>query len=57
MNLNRLVSECFEEDRPLSLEFMRQRKKEIIENEAAGLLEFMETSFNLSHVSGHDFVK
>jgi len=57
MNLNRLVLECFEEDRPLSLEYMRQKKKEIIENEAVGLLEFMETSYNLSHVSGHDFVK
>jgi SpoVK/Ycf46/Vps4 family AAA+-type ATPase len=36
---------------------MRQKKKEIIENEAMGLLEFMETSYNLSHVSGHDFVR
>ena len=57
MNLNRLAAESYEENKPLSLEFMRQKKKEIIENEAAGLLEFMETSFNLSHVSGHDFVK
>jgi SpoVK/Ycf46/Vps4 family AAA+-type ATPase len=57
MNLNRLVSESFEENRPLSLEHMRQKKKEIIENEAAGLLEFLETDYNLSHVSGHDFVK
>jgi AAA+ superfamily predicted ATPase len=57
MNLNRLILECFEENRPLSLEFMRLKKKEIIENEAAGLLEFMETGYNLSHVSGHDFIK
>jgi SpoVK/Ycf46/Vps4 family AAA+-type ATPase len=57
MNLNRLTAESFEDNKPLSLEFMRQKKKEIIENEAAGLLEFMETSYNLSHVSGHDFVK
>jgi len=57
MNLNRLTAESYEDNKPLSLEFMRQKKKEIIENEAAGLLEFMETSFNLSHVSGHDFVK
>jgi len=57
MNLNRLAAESYEKDEPLSLEFMRQKKKEIIENEAAGLLEFMETSYNLSHVSGHDFVK
>jgi AAA+ superfamily predicted ATPase len=57
MNLNRLTAESYEENKPLSLDFMRYKKKEIIENEAAGLLEFMETSFNLSHVSGHDFVK
>jgi AAA+ superfamily predicted ATPase len=57
MNLNRLTAESYEADKPLSLDFMRQKKKEIIESEAAGLLEFMETSFNLSHVSGHDFVK
>jgi len=57
MNLNRLVLECFEEDRPLSLDYMRLKKKEIIENEAVGLLEFMETTYDLSHVSGHDFVK
>jgi len=56
-NLNNLVAESYESDTPLSLEFMRQKKKEIIENEAVGLLEFMETSYNLSHVSGHDFVK
>jgi len=56
-NLNNLTAESYESNTPLSLEFMRQKKKEIIENEAVGLLEFMETSFNLSHVSGHDFVK
>jgi ATP-dependent 26S proteasome regulatory subunit len=57
MNLNRLALESLEGDTPLSLEYLRQKKKEIIENEAMGLLEFMETNFNLSHVSGHDFVK
>jgi len=57
MNLNQLTAESFEKNKPLSLDFMRHKKKEIIENEAAGLLEFMETSYNLSHVSGHDFVK
>jgi SpoVK/Ycf46/Vps4 family AAA+-type ATPase len=57
MNLNQLVSESYEKNKPLSLEYMRQKKKEFIENEAGGLLEFLETSYNLSHVSGHDFVK
>ncbi|MDR3160483.1 MAG: AAA family ATPase, partial [Spirochaetaceae bacterium] len=57
MNLNRLVQESYAENLPLSLEYLRQKKKEIIENEAAGLLEFMETAYDLSSVSGHDFVK
>jgi AAA+ superfamily predicted ATPase len=57
LNLNRLVMESYSEDLPLSLEYLRQKKKEIIENEAVGLLEFMETTHDLSYVSGHEFVK
>jgi len=57
VNLNHLGAEAFQEDKPLSLEYLRQKKKEIIENEAAGLLEFVETEHDLSMVSGHDFVK
>jgi SpoVK/Ycf46/Vps4 family AAA+-type ATPase len=57
MNLYRLAAESYESEKPITLEFMRQKKKEIIENGAGGLLEFMETSYDLSHVSGHDFVK
>ena len=57
MNLNLLASESYENEKPISLELMRQKKKEIIENGACGLLEFMETSYDLSHVSGHEFVK
>ena len=57
MNLNRLAAESWQEDRPISLEYMRQKKKEIIEAEAGGLLEFLETEHDLSFVSGHEFVK
>jgi AAA+ superfamily predicted ATPase len=57
MNLNRLISENFETAEVLTMDYLRRKKKDIIETEAAGLLEFLETSFNLSHVSGHDFVK
>ena len=57
MNLNRLISENHETNEVLTLDYLRQKKKEIIETEAAGLLEFMETDYNLSHVSGHGFVK
>jgi ATP-dependent 26S proteasome regulatory subunit len=54
MNLSRLVSESHD---PLSIEYLRRKKKEMIENEAAGLLEFMDTAYTLNDVSGHDFVK
>ena len=57
MNLNQLVAESFQEDKPITLEYLREKKKEIIENEAAGLLEFIESEHDLSMVSGHDFVK
>jgi SpoVK/Ycf46/Vps4 family AAA+-type ATPase len=57
MNLNNLISENFETEEVLTLENLRQKKKDIIETEAAGLLEFLETGYNLSHISGHDFVK
>ncbi len=57
LNLNRLAAESFQEDRPISMEYLSEKKKEIIEGEAAGLLEFLETDHDLSLVSGHDFVK
>jgi ATP-dependent 26S proteasome regulatory subunit len=57
LNLNQLAAESYQEDRPLSMEYMREKKKEIIENEAGGMLEFLESEHDLSYVSGHDFVK
>ncbi len=57
VNLNQLAAESYQEDRVIGMDYLRARKKEIIENEAAGLLEFLETGHDLSYVSGHDFVK
>ncbi len=57
LNLNQLVAESFQGDEPVTLEFLRNRKRSIIENEAAGLLEFVDTEHDLSYVSGHEFVK
>ena len=56
-NLERLTLERHEENGTIDMEYLSQRKKEMIEHEAAGLLEFMETQFTLDAVSGHDFVK
>ncbi len=57
LNLNQLVAESYQEDKPVSLEYLRNRKRAIIENEAAGLLEFIDTDHDLSYVAGHEFVK
>ncbi len=57
VNLNQLAAESYQEDRAIGMEYLREKKKEIIENEAAGLLEFLDTGHDLSYVSGHDFVK
>ena len=57
MNLDRLVLERYEENKALTMEYLSHKKKEMIEHEAAGLLEFMDTQYNLDAVSGHDFVK
>jgi ATP-dependent Zn protease len=57
VNLNRLVAESWQENKPISMDYLKARKREIIESEAGGLLEFMETEHDLSYVSGHDFVR
>jgi SpoVK/Ycf46/Vps4 family AAA+-type ATPase len=57
MNLNQIAAESFQEDKTITIDYLRDRKKSIIENEAAGLLEFIETGYDLSMVAGHDFVK
>ena len=56
-HLHQLATESFQEDVPISLDFLRNKKKEIIEKEGAGLIEFLETEHDLSFVSGHEFVK
>lgn len=57
VNLNRLAAESWQEDRPISMDYLKAKKREIIENEAGGLLEFLDTEHDLSFVSGHDFVR
>jgi AAA+ superfamily predicted ATPase len=57
VNIHQLAAESFQEDRKISLDYLRRKKKEIIESEAVGLLEFIESDHDLSMVSGHDFVK
>ena len=57
VNLNQLAAESFQEDREINLSYLKEKKKQIIEAEAVGLLEFIESEHDLGAVSGHDFVK
>ncbi|RKX85894.1 MAG: AAA family ATPase [Spirochaetes bacterium] len=57
VDINQLAAESYQEDKKIDLLYLRQKKKEIIEAEAAGLLEFIESEHDLSMVSGHNFVK
>ena len=55
--LNSIISESVHNAQPLTAKFLRQRKKELIESEAGGLLEFVESRFDLSYVAGNDQAK
>lgn len=57
VNLNRLAAESWQEDKPISMDYLKAKKREIIESEAGGLLEFLDTEHDLSYVSGHEFVR
>lgn len=57
LNLHQMALQSWQEDSRISFSYLRDRKREIIESEAGGLLEFVDTDHNLSFVSGHDFVK
>jgi len=57
MNIDSLIQERYEENKALTMDYLSKQKKKMIEQEACGLLQFMETQYNLDAVSGHDFVK
>ncbi len=57
LNIYHLVGESYQEDSPITFEYLAEKKREIIEKESSGLLEFINTNYDLSFVSGHDFVK
>lgn len=53
VNLNTIMSEAAKNELPFTNEKLTQKKKEMIEAEAGGLLEFVETKYSLKHVAGH----
>lgn len=57
VQLQNLISHAVQNQQPLTVKFLTQRKKELIEAESGGLLEFVQSRFNLSMVAGHEQAK
>lgn len=57
VNIRSVLSNARENKEKISFESLSKNKKELIEAEAYGLLEFVETPFSLDNVAGHKYVK
>ncbi|MBI3273008.1 MAG: ATP-binding protein [Planctomycetes bacterium] len=57
INLLHLVNEALRNRKRISLAYVVEKKKELIEKECYGLLEFLQPSYTLDLVSGHDAAK
>jgi SpoVK/Ycf46/Vps4 family AAA+-type ATPase len=57
INLDRMLTESLEHGTRITPELLKERKKEIIQAECHGLLEFIEPSHTLDAVAGHSRAK
>src|SRR5262249_44487349 len=57
VQLQSLISHAVQNRQPLTLKFLNERKKELIEAESGGLLEFVQSRYDLSYVAGNDQAK
>mgnify|MGYP000895708949 CR=1 FL=1 len=57
VQIQSLIAEAVENARPLTMKFLAARKKELIEAESGGLLEFVQSRYDLSYVAGHEPAK
>lgn len=57
INLRSILADARENERPITYESLSESKKERIEAEAYGLLEFVENDFTLDSIAGHGKVK
>jgi AAA+ superfamily predicted ATPase len=57
VNLQGIISDATQNGRPLTMKMLVGRKKEMIEAESGGLLEFVQSRFDLSMVAGHETAK
>ena len=57
VQLQSLICYAYENRLPLTVKFLMARKKELIEAESGGLLEFVQSRYDLSTVAGHELAK
>lgn len=57
MQMQFLIAHANQNKQPLTMKFLSQRKKELIEADSGGLLEFVQSKYNLSFVAGNDAAK
>lgn len=57
VNLRSVISNARENKEKITFDGLSKNKKELIEAEAYGLLEFVETKYSLDNVAGHTHVK
>lgn len=57
MQLQSLISHAIQNRQPLTLKTLSEHKKDLIEAESGGLLEFVQSRFDLSFVAGNDQAK
>src|ERR1700757_2740013 len=57
VQLQGLIAHAEQNRQPLTLKFLSDKKKDLIESESGGLLEFVQSRFDLSFVAGNDQAK
>jgi SpoVK/Ycf46/Vps4 family AAA+-type ATPase len=57
VQIQTIISQAVQNRQPLTQKFLAQKKKELIEAEGGGLLEFVQSRFDLSMVAGNDAAK
>jgi SpoVK/Ycf46/Vps4 family AAA+-type ATPase len=57
VQLQTIISQAVQNRQPLTQKFLAQKKKELIEAEGGGLLEFVQSRFDLSMVAGSEQAK
>jgi AAA+ superfamily predicted ATPase len=57
VQIQNLISQAVQNQQPITLKSLTARKKELIEAESGGLLEFVQSRFDLGMVAGNDAAK